>query len=386
LVSDGVSTYFVSVKIDPSCTVSCKGRLNGFRFSFVDIVPPVLTCQDVTQFVTTPTAAGCTVAATWDRPTEVSDNCPLPAVVFPTEFSGIQLEALRSIGRYQFTYGLADAAGNTGTCEFQLTVADQDPPSFWNGCVPDVTVDAELNVCGAVVTWNTPSTSRRDCFSPVTSTYSSGFFFPVGTTVNTLLATDILGRTATCSFSVTVVDTQPPVEHCPARSVALRCGPGYQSWLANGGFAAVTDNCPLTISASNVPAYCGQDHIGAPTRSSATFTATDAGGVAIPLGSAIFETADGSCTCDIRIDLRLECVDNGVAAGTQFMNVTEVLETILLSNQLPPVPPYTYEWSNGATTQWITDVWGSYSVTVYDALGKVGFGCFSSHCSYVAAN
>jgi hypothetical protein len=41
---------------------------------------------------------------------------------------------------------------------------------------------------------------------------ASGSFFPVGTTTVTATATDAVGHTASCTFTVTVVDAQNPTE------------------------------------------------------------------------------------------------------------------------------------------------------------------------------
>lgn len=43
----------------------------------------------------------------------------------------------------------------------------------------------------------------------------SGGIFPVGVTTNTFSVTDAAGLTSTCSFTVTVVDNQPPAVTCP---------------------------------------------------------------------------------------------------------------------------------------------------------------------------
>ena len=47
----------------------------------------------------------------------------------------------------------------------------------------------------------------------------SGSTFPVGTTTVTNTATDASGNTTSCSFTVTVTDTQNPVITCPGNLV-----------------------------------------------------------------------------------------------------------------------------------------------------------------------
>ncbi|WP_318618939.1 HYR domain-containing protein [Priestia megaterium] len=42
----------------------------------------------------------------------------------------------------------------------------------------------------------------------------SGSFFPIGTTPVTCTATDAVGNTATCSFTITVTQAEPPIDCC----------------------------------------------------------------------------------------------------------------------------------------------------------------------------
>ena len=52
----------------------------------------------------------------------------------------------------------------------------------------------------------------------------SGSVFPVGVTTNTFVVTDVAGGTDTCSFTVTVTDTQDPTITCPGNMV-VSAGP-----------------------------------------------------------------------------------------------------------------------------------------------------------------
>ncbi|MFL0499085.1 HYR domain-containing protein [Priestia megaterium] len=77
-------------------------------------------------------------------------------------------------------------------------------------CTNNITVSNDLGVCGATVNYPSP-TVTDECplgFS-VSCTPPSGSFFPIGTTIVTCTVTDLCGGTATCSFTVTVVDNKP---------------------------------------------------------------------------------------------------------------------------------------------------------------------------------
>jgi len=74
----------------------------------------------------------------------------------------------------------------------------------------------------------------------------SGSTFPVGTTTVTALATDASGNTASCSFTVTVNDTQPPAITCPPSVIGM-------SGVVTFADPTVTDNCPGATFVCNPP-------------------------------------------------------------------------------------------------------------------------------------
>ena len=87
--------------------------------------------------------------------------------------------------------------------------------------------------------------------SPITVTQTaglpSGSAFPVGTTTNTFETTDGAGNTSTCSFTVTVNDTQAPVITCPA-PITVTTPVGSCVATVNYSVTA-TDNCPGVTTA-----------------------------------------------------------------------------------------------------------------------------------------
>jgi uncharacterized repeat protein (TIGR01451 family) len=102
----------------------------------------------------------------------------------------------------------------------------------------DITVSNESGKCGAVVTWSVTATGNPT--PTVSCNPSSGTFFPVGTTTVTCTATNSCG-TATCSFNVTVRDSEPPQITCPG-NITKNVDQGTCG--ASVSFAATaTDNC-----------------------------------------------------------------------------------------------------------------------------------------------
>lgn len=93
-------------------------------------------------------------------------------------------------------------------------------PTDCNPCANDVAApvfsncptNISLNTTGtcAAATWAVPKATDNCCTPSVSCTYNSGYCFPVGTTTVTYTATDNKGNKATCSFTVTVIQTCKP--------------------------------------------------------------------------------------------------------------------------------------------------------------------------------
>jgi hypothetical protein len=101
-----------------------------------------------------------------------------------------------------------DVSGLTATCEFTVTVIDDEAPVFTN-CV-DLTYPTDANSNVAAVSWVDPIATDNVGVESVSCTLGSDDY-AVGTTVITCKATDNAGNTATCDVQVIVVDDEAPV-------------------------------------------------------------------------------------------------------------------------------------------------------------------------------
>jgi HYR domain len=134
-------------------------------------------------------------------------------------------------------------------------------------CPANMTQSNDPNQCGAVVTYPPPTTTGT-C-GTVTASPASGSFFPVGTTTVTVTTT----AGPSCTFTVTVVDTQPPTNTCPA-NITVSNAPNQCGAVVNYPATTATDNCPgVTVVAS--PPSGSFFPVGTTT---VTRTATDAAG------------------------------------------------------------------------------------------------------------
>src|SRR5690606_2323122 len=108
--------------------------------------------------------------------------------------------------------------------------------------------------CDAVVEWTAP-TASDNCSVLLSSSHNSGDVFLVGTTTVTYTATDGAGNTATCSFNVTVVDTELPTITCPADLTDVSADAGScDATGVNLGAPVVADNCIDFTYTNDAPA------------------------------------------------------------------------------------------------------------------------------------
>lgn len=143
-----------------------------------------------------------------------------------------------------------DPSGNFTPCTFTVTVNDTENPTIT--CPADITVALDPNVCTKVVTWPAP-TVTDNCAATGSCSPASGSSFGVGTTVVTCTATDTSGNTATCTFNVTVTDSQPPViSGCPA-NITQGNDPNLCSAVVTWTPPTATDNCTYTLTSTHNP-------------------------------------------------------------------------------------------------------------------------------------
>src|SRR5258708_14162031 len=134
-----------------------------------------------------------------------------------------------------------DAHGNSATCSFTVTVNDTQLPVI--SCSTNRVVDVFSGTCSSNVTFVVTAADNCPGVS-VVSVPASGSSFAVGTTTVTSTATDAHGNSATCSFTVTVSDNEPPSISCPGNitvNAALGGCTSNVTFIVNA-----TDNCTVT--------------------------------------------------------------------------------------------------------------------------------------------
>src|SRR5690554_1340900 len=142
-------------------------------------------------------------------------------------------------------------------------------------CPGDIVQDNDPGVCGAVVTFSVDSPAGCGGSGTLTQTAGlpSGSIFPVGVTTNTFEYNDGTNPVETCSFTVTVNDTEGPTAVCQNVTVQLDAS-GNATITAADVDGGSTDNCGIdAMSISKTTFTCAD--IGA---NNVTLTVTDVNG------------------------------------------------------------------------------------------------------------
>jgi hypothetical protein len=246
-----VLTYAVS---DPSGNTATATR----TVTVVDTTPPVLTLlganpvtlEGGTLFVDPGATAADMVAGDLTAAIAVSGSVDGNAV-----------------GAYVLTYAVSDPSGNTATATRTVTVVDTTPPVL---TVPPDTVLEAAGPGGTVHAFSATAADLVDAAPTVVCLPPSGSTFGVGEITVNCTATDASGNSATGAFTVTIVDTTPPVLTVPADIVLEATGLLTPVSLGTATATDLADPSPV-LTNDAPPAF----PIGTTV---VTWTATDAAG------------------------------------------------------------------------------------------------------------
>jgi len=222
----------------------------SFTITVVDDEAPIITCPaDVTQNTD---AGSCDAAVDTNDPT-VTDNDPTGLTISNDFNNTSDADDTYLLGTTTVTWTATDNAGNTSTCEFDITIEDNEAPSIT--CPTSMTQDTDLGECDAVVTVASPTTSDN-CTGTIlfvndlNNTADASDTYNLGTTTVTFTATDANSNTATCSFDITIEDNEVPVVTCPA-DMTVSNDPTNCDAIVTPAAPTATDNCSSTFTFVN---------------------------------------------------------------------------------------------------------------------------------------
>ncbi len=215
----------------------------SFTITVNDAELPKITCPASTTLNTNPGLC----SATFSYSVNSSDNCPGQSNM---QIAGLSSGSAFPKGVTTNTWKVTDASSNTASCSFTVTVNDNELPKIT--CPSNITDFAVTGVCGKVITYSvTASDNCPGVGTTLSSGLGSGQIFPVGVTTESWKATDAAGNTATCSFTITIIDNQNPIiTGCPS-NIVKNTDPGVCSTTATWVAPTASDNCPGVSFTSN---------------------------------------------------------------------------------------------------------------------------------------
>jgi hypothetical protein len=202
-------------------------------------VLPDIVCPRDTTVDNTPNSCSATVAFAADTNTAV----PTAALYYRIGNTAITSPRVFPVGT---TTVIATALNGAGfdSCSFKVIVRDVQPPVIT--CPANITRPNDPGQCGAVVTYTVTATDNCTSSVVLTVTPASGSFFPVGVTTVNARATDAAGNTATCSFTVTVNDVEPPAINDLFVTPPVLWPPNHKMKNVTVNYTS-SDNCPGPI-------------------------------------------------------------------------------------------------------------------------------------------
>eukprot|EP00912_Choanoflagellata_sp_UC4_P002365 UC4_evm1s1489 len=244
-----LSNHFTSMV---SALLIIFGTLNCLNFVGARTTnSPTVLCPD--DILAHPTSLGSSSAIV-DYPdsTAIAGDGVTPLDTFTLTPANSSFE-LGSTSVYIYTKD--PETGRTAACSFTITVVDQEPPIFSSPCPQPqllLSSDPGTNTKSYTIP-EMPLATDNVNVTTINASHTSGdvVMLPLGTTHFTYLVSDAAGNTANCSFSVTVVDSEPPEIQCPSNEAIDATEAAGKAYIfdissTDNDAAAVTDTSVMS--------------------------------------------------------------------------------------------------------------------------------------------
>ncbi len=262
----GNSTGYVTgtmIQTDAGGNYFCQATTFN-QINIIDNTPPTITCP--TNITVNANAGQCIATGVNLGLPVAADNCSIQSITnnAPASFP---------VGVTTITWTVRDfgngGSGRTATCAQTVTVIDNQFPVI-TGCPANISQNliATDGCSKNIITTNPTATDNCSVVSltwaltgaTTVSSSATGInyvgtrSFNIGVTTVTYTATDPSGKTATCSFTVTVLDNILPSITCPANKTVTMDADGCTATNVDLGTPVTSDNCSIASITNNAPA------------------------------------------------------------------------------------------------------------------------------------
>jgi hypothetical protein len=253
----GVNTVVLTAEDMSGNTSTCTATV-----TVGDQTAPQITCPSSPQLrnVTAPISSYDAQGQEFDLVT-ITDNCGLPIQL------SNNLDGQNTLDSYSFPLGsttviwtATDTYQNSSSCSFVVTVNQVNTPPTLQ-CPQNLVVNTDQGICSTsvssglnavpidpdnnIIALSWVMTGATTASSPLSGINQIGSFtFVRGITTVSYLVTDAGNATATCSFTVEVVDVEAPQALCQSLNLALD-GSGQVIILPSQVDNGSTDNCSI---------------------------------------------------------------------------------------------------------------------------------------------
>ena len=181
----------------------------------------------------------CNKIVEWIDPTS-TDDCTVESFT-STHQSGDTFD----LGTTVVTYTVVDAGGNSVHQSFNVTITDQELPTF-TAAPASISTGNDPGDCGALITW-APAVVNDNCgIASMTSSHQPGDHFDLGDTEVSITTTDVNGNVSTHLFTITILDTEAPVLSNIPQNIVLNNDPAECTAVYNWGLPQISDNCGIS--------------------------------------------------------------------------------------------------------------------------------------------
>jgi hypothetical protein len=166
-----------------------------------------------------------------------TDNCSIVS-------SSLNLSTFNcnDLGQNLVTLTATDASGNVGAAGAIVTVLDTISPSVSN-LPANITAYATAGQCGVTVNWTAITGSDNCSGASITTSTSSGGYFPTGLSTINVTALDASGNSSIGSFTINVIDTIAPVFTSSATNLVVSPNANTCDAMVSWTAPSATDNC-----------------------------------------------------------------------------------------------------------------------------------------------